>query len=189
MQRVVVCMRSQEHHGYVVLVADRFGRRDAVDVAGEPHVHQDQIRMQTPREVDCLLTPRGSARDRISEIVQRLDQVQSEDAVVLYDQNARTPRAAHAVRRGGPQGRCMISSQFCLSSTASRASSTASSTLFAVDSSPPFLIVSTASSTSSPACSSGPFFSQAARPSAAVAASTAAITLIFMLSSRQYDHT
>jgi len=33
--------------------------------------------------------------------------VQGEDAVVLYDQDARTCRSDRAVRRGRPQVRCM----------------------------------------------------------------------------------
>src|SRR6185503_4603097 len=186
LQRVFVRMRCQEHDRYIVLVANGLGGSDAVDLAGEADVHQDQLRMQTSREIDGFFTARRRACDRVAELIERVSQVQSEDAVVLHDQDART-RPYRAIRRGGVQTRGMDRSQFflSLSSTASRASSSASSTLFAVDSSPPFLIVSTASSTSSPARSTGPCFSQAARPIAAVAANAAQMTLGFMSPSRR----
>jgi hypothetical protein len=85
-QRVLVRMRSQEHDRHVVLIANGLGSRDAVDVAGEPDVHQDQVWMEAPREIDCFLTARRRACDRIAELVQCVGQVQSEDAVVLYYQ-------------------------------------------------------------------------------------------------------
>ena len=190
MQRVVVRMRGQEHHGHVVLVANRFGRGDAVDLARESHVHQDQVadadaapaRLPPHRASPCR---RPYSRDRPA----------SRPGPERGRARPRRPECAHPAARPrrstrrphrSLRGRDLNSS--CLPTT-SRASSTASSTLFAVDSSPPFLIVSTASSTSSPACSSGPFFSHAARPSAAVAASAAAITLRFMRSSRRTTHT
>jgi hypothetical protein len=87
-QRLGVRMRCQINDRDVTVCADGLGRLDAVDGAGEAHVHEHQIGILRASLLDRFFAACGDARDRVPELPQRGREVQRHDALILHHENA-----------------------------------------------------------------------------------------------------
>ncbi len=88
MHGVVIGERGEEDDREVVRGADRPGGRNAVHLAPQLDVHQDEIGGRLEREVDRVLSRRHRCDDLVAPARQQGLEVQRDDALVLDDRDA-----------------------------------------------------------------------------------------------------
>ena len=87
LERFVLGIGGQEHHRNRMARADDAGRLDAVHGTAQPDVHQDQVRAQSARHGDGLLSA-DRMPDRLIAMAAQLDtDVQRHDGFVFHDQD------------------------------------------------------------------------------------------------------
>ena len=87
LQSLGVAMPGEKDDRHRRIFLDRARCLDAVDFAAQAHVHDDELRMQLARHLDCFGAFAGDAADAVAEPRQRIFQIARDHAFVLDQQD------------------------------------------------------------------------------------------------------
>lgn len=87
-QSAVIGRSRQVYDRTSNILADLFGRVDAVDAAVQTNVHQHQIGPQSRRLLDCRFAGDGAADHAVAQSLQRFLEIEGHDPLVLDDQDS-----------------------------------------------------------------------------------------------------
>ncbi len=94
-QQVRVGIRAQEDHRHVEALTQALCRLDAAERAGEPHVHQHDIRNSFRDRIQRLFAPGCQAAYRVSEGTEPVLYFHGDQRFILYDEDSRLRRPVH----------------------------------------------------------------------------------------------
>ncbi len=89
-QRRAVGMRGQVDHRHIAFAANLLRRRDAIQRAGQPNIHQHELRMQVVRQGERLLAVPGTPGNNIPQALQLDSQIRCHDGFVFHNKNSCT---------------------------------------------------------------------------------------------------